>query len=215
MEANSGRFKNYEEHLIFESMNEPRQKGTNFEWNGGNREGWDVVNRLNAAFVKTIRSSGGNNPLRHLMIPPYAATSSINAWNDFILPEDDKIIVSIHAYTPYNFALNTSGTSKWSIENASDTGEIDYLMDHINQYFLSKGIPVIIGEFGAMNKDNTNDRAAWAQYYVSKAAGYGIPCIWWDNGAFTGSGELFGLLDRRNLIWHTPEVVEALMKGLK
>jgi len=209
------RFENYDEHLIFEGLNEPRQKGTSFEWNGGNQEGWEVVNQLNAAFIETIRNAGGNNPLRHLMIPPYAATSSTNAWSGFIVPKDDKIIVSIHAYTPYNFALNKTGTSEWSTDNSNDTREIDNLMNSIDQNFISKGIPVILGEFGAMNKDNTNSRVAWAEYYIKKAKEKGIPCIWWDNGAFAGSGELFGLLDRRGLTWKYPEVVDALMQGLK
>jgi endoglucanase len=66
-----------------------------------------------------------------------------------------------------------------------------------------------------MNKDNLTSRVAWAEYYINKAHEKGIPCIWWDNGAFAGSGELFGLLDRRNLTWKYPEVVDALMKGLE
>jgi endoglucanase len=209
------RFENYDEHLIFEGLNEPRQKGTSFEWNGGNEEGWEVINHFNAAFVETIRNAGVNNPQRHLMIPPYAATSNTKAWSSFTVPEDDKIIVSIHAYTPYNFALNKTGTSEWSVTNANDTREIDSLMNSIDQRFISKGIPVIIGEFGAMEKSNLESRVAWAKYYITKGAEKGIPCIWWDNGAFTGNGELFGLLDRRALAWKSPEVVDALMRGLQ
>lgn len=209
-------FQNYDEHLIFEGLNEPRQKGTSFEWNGGNQEGWDVVNKLNAAFVETIRKAGVNNPKRILMIPPYAANSSQVAWNSFEVPKDDKIIVSIHAYTPYNFALNKSGTDQWNASNASDTGEIDNLMKNINEKFISQGIPVILGEFGAMDKNgNTESRVAWAEYYVKKAKEVGIPCIWWDNAAFLGSGELFGLLDRYTATWKHQEVVDALMKGLQ
>lgn len=210
------RFENYNEYLIFEGLNEPRQKGTKDEWNGGNQEGWDVVNQFNAAFVETIRNSGGNNPLRHLMIPPYGANAGKRAWSNFTIPEDNKIIVSIHAYTPYNFALNKTGTAEWSSTNKGDTNEIDNLMSSIYDYFVSKNIPVIIGEFGSMNKDdNVAARADWSEYYISKAAEKGIPCIWWDNGAFQGSGELFGLIDRYSLAWKYPEVVDALMKGLE
>ncbi len=209
-------FAGYDEHLIFEGMNEPRMKGTQFEWTGGNEEGRDVVNLLNADFVETIRNSGGNNAKRHLMIPTYAASSDPRTWNDFVIPEDDKLIISIHAYTPYNFALNKSGTSVWSLDNANDTREIDYLMENLYNNFVSQGHPVIIGEFGAMDKNNNlESRAAWSEYYVKKAKEKGIPCIWWDNGAFFGGGELFGLLDRRQLSWKYPEVVNALMKGLE
>lgn len=209
------RFKNYDEHLIFEGLNEPRQKGTADEWNGGNREGQEVVNRFNAAFVRTIRNSRGNNPLRHLMIPPYAATSSTNAWDNFVIPWDNKIIVSIHAYTPYDFALNISGTSDWRLDNSADTGAITYLMDSIHRYFISKGHPVIIGEFGAMNKNNLRQRTNWANFYVKTAKAKGIPCIWWDNGIINGDGELFGLLDRTNCTFYYPDLVNAMMRGIQ
>ncbi len=207
------RFENYDEYLIFEGMNEPRVKGGTNEWSGGLPEQREVLDQLNAAFVETIRSTGGNNPLRHLMIPTYAASSHMNAL-DLVVPEDDKIIISIHAYTPYDFALNTAGTSEWSLDNARDTGEIDHLMNNLYNTFLKKDIPVIIGEFGAIHKNNKEIRVAWAEYYIKRAAEKGIPCIWWDNGGLLGGGEVFGLLDRRNLTWKYPEVVEALMRGL-
>lgn len=209
------RFENYDEHLIFEGMNEPRMTGTPYEWTGGNEEARDVINKLNQSFVDTIRNSGANNPYRHLMIPTYAASSDPNVWKDFVIPEDDKLIISIHAYTPYHFALNKSGTSEWSIENKNDTIEIDNLMDNLFNTFISKGHPVIIGEFGSMDKNNLSNRVMWAKYYVQKASEKGIPCIWWDNGAFSGSGELFGLLDRRKGVWVYPEIVEALIDGIK
>ena len=57
-------FKDYGRRLIFEGMNEPRWRNTNFEWNGGNSEGRSVVNKLNADFVKAVRSTGGNNKYR-------------------------------------------------------------------------------------------------------------------------------------------------------
>lgn len=206
------RFQDYDEHLIFEGMNEPRKTGTDVEWTGGDQEGWEVVNDLNTVFVQTIRESGGNNPYRVLMISGYAA----NCWEGIKhieVPEDNKIIISVHAYEPYDFALNVQGRSTWD----NDTGNIDYIMDSLDTLFISRGIPVIIGEFGAMHKNGENneeERAAWAEYYVGAAAEKGIPCIWWDNGAFAGSGELFGLIDRRNYEWKYPLVVKGLMNGV-
>lgn len=214
------RFKNYDEHLIFEGMNEPRKKGTPVEWTGGDDEGRDVVNQLNMAFVETVRNSGGNNKLRHLMIPTYGASSTPNAMQALQMPEnDDKIIVSVHAYVPYDFALNTSGTAKWSIDNPSDTQAIDNVFRDIDNNFLSKGIPVIIGEFGSMNKfdtetetgDNREARVECGKYYMSKAKEYGVPCVWWDNNAFVGNGENFGLMERDIIPgWRFPDIVEAI-----
>ena len=209
------RFKDYDEHLIFEAMNEPRMVGTSVEWTGGNAEAHDVINQLNAAFVDMMRkSTNGNNPYRHLMLPTYAASSGSSVLNNFVIPEDNKVIVSVHAYTPYNFALNKSGTSSFDSSNLADTKDIISLFESLDHHFIQKGVPVILGEFGAMNKDNLEDRIDWAEFYVKTATSVGIPCIWWDNGAFTGDGENFGLLDRRELVWVYPEIVDALLKGL-
>jgi endoglucanase len=126
----------------------------------------------------------------------------------------NKIIVSIHAYSPYNFALNKdSSINTWNVNNENDTRDITGAVDRAYNLFVSKGIPVIIGEFGAMNKNNIADRARWAEFYVSYAKNKGIPCVWWDNGAVSGSGELFGLLNRKTNKFSYPEIVEALMRG--
>lgn len=204
------RFSGYDEHLLFEGMNEPRMVGTSKEWTGGDAESRDVINQLNAAFVETIRKSGDNNPKRHLLIPTYAASSTMQTINDFIVPEDDRIIISVHAYTPYNFALNAKGT--FEFDPAKDGAEIDALMQLIKDYYHGRNYPAIIGEFGARNKYNTDDRCEWASYYVSAATKNNIRCIWWDNGAFT-SGEAFGLLKRSTLTWEYPEIVEAMMQA--
>lgn len=202
-------FADYDEHLIFEGQNEPRKIGTSQEWNGGDQEGWDVVNRLNQVFIDTVRQSGGSNPYRMLMIPGYAA----NCWEGIKhieVPEDDnRIIVSVHAYEPYDFALNMQGRSEWN----QDTSAIDTIMGNLKTMFLDKGIPVIIGEFAAMNRDNEEERAEWAMYYVSKAREIGVPCVWWDNGFFEGDGERLGLFDRKTYECVYPMVLEALQKA--
>lgn len=206
------RFQDYDEHLIFEGMNEPRKIGAAVEWTGGDQEGWDVVNSLNETFVKTIRESDGNNPYRILLVTGYAA----NGWEGIRhlkVPEDNKVAVSVHAYEPYEFALNLQGRGNWN----HDTANIDMIMNSLYTLFLSKGIPVVMGEFGALTKKaegNEQDRAEFAEYYVNAAAKKGIPCLWWDNGAFYGSGELFGLIDRKTYEWKYPSIVDGMMKGI-
>ena len=212
----AARFEGYDEHLIFEGMNEPRLKGTPMEWNGGNQEAREVINQLNAAFVETVRASGGNNEKRHLMIPTYAASTMDSVLNDFVIPNDDKVIVSVHAYLPYTFALadNASGTSDWSADNFADTKDIDSLIANLKERYIDNGQAVIIGEYGTRNRNfNTEPRAECARYYVSKATEAGIPCIWWDNNAFTGNGENFGLFNRTSFEWRFPEIVSAIMES--
>ncbi|OUM68196.1 glycoside hydrolase family 5 protein [Piromyces sp. E2] len=206
-------FIGYDEHLIFEGLNEPRKVGTDLEWNGGDKEGCNAVNEMNAEFIKTVRATGGNNILRHLMIPTYGATINGEALKNFIFPSgDDKLIVSLHAYTPYNFALNTGVGATDKFDSTSD---IDSLMKTIKTSFINKNIPVILGEFGAMNRDNESERARWAKYYVKQATAIGVPCVIWDNGLFEGDGELFGVIDRSSLDVTYPAFLKGLMIGLE
>lgn len=202
-------FAEYDEHLIFEGQNEPRKVGTSLEWNGGDAEGWEVVNALNQVFIDTVRGCGGSHEYRVLMIPGYAANSTVGIKHLEIPEGDNKIIASVHAYEPYDFALNLSGRSEWN----HDTYAIDKLMKDLQNLFLDQGIPVIIGEFAAMNRDNEEERTQWATYYVSAAREKGIPCIWWDNGLFEGDGERLGLFDRRTYECVYSSILEAMMKA--
>lgn len=207
-------FGGYDEHLIFEGMNEPRLKNHPSEWTGGDADAREVINNLNAAFVNTVRETGGNNSLRHLMVPTYAASTLDTVLDDFIIPDDDKVIVSVHAYLPYSFALADNGTTDWSIDNPSDTQEIDELFAKLKERFVDNGQAVIIGEFGSRNRFNTAERAACASYYLTMAAENGIPCIWWDNNAFVGNGENFGLFDRKTFEWRYPDIMTAMMEAV-
>ncbi len=208
------RFKGYDERLIFEGMNEPRWVGTSEEWNGGNDEGRSVVNYLDQVFVDTVRATGGNNEYRFLMVCPYGANSGEGALAALQIPNDpaERIIVSTHAYTPYSFALQKDGSDKWMADRPNSTRDIDTLAEVLDKLFISKGIPVIIGETGAMNKDNEEFRADWAEYFISTFKKLGVPCFIWDNGAFT-SGETFGLFDRYTYEVKYPELVKAFMTG--
>lgn len=208
------RFADYDEHIIFEGMNEPRKSGTAVEWTGGDQEGWDVVNALNKVFVETVRSTGGNNEKRCLMLPGYAANCTIGIRHLEIPENDNHIIASVHAYEPVDFALLVEGRGLWN----RDTAVIDRLVTDLEEIFLSKDIPVIIGECGAMCKaveGNEASRAEWAEYFFKSMKKIGVPCVWWDNGYFEGKGELFGMIDRRTLEWRFPLVLEGIRKGLR
>lgn len=186
-------FQDYDERLIFEGMNEPR---VGDDWNG-NTTTQDVVNRLGLDFVETIRGLDGYNKTRFLMVPCYAATSNSNVWKKYEFPDDERVILSIHAYLPYDFALNTEGIDTWSAEDPNSTRDIDNLFKNISDVLLKEGRAAVIGEYGCMAKNNNlQDRIDCTAYFVQKAAFYRVPVIWWDNNAFT-SGETFGLI-RRN-----------------
>lgn len=209
----ANRFESYGERLIFEGMNEPRWKNTNYEWNGGNAEGRRVVNAYNEYFVETVRATGGNNRYRALMIPTYAASSS--GLDGFTVPQDKSLIVSVHAYSPYNFAMNPSGTTKFDPNNTSDTQELTWLAGTLYDRFISKGTGVIIGECGAVNKNNYSDRVNWAGYFPKLFKSKGIPVFLWDNNAYGSGNETFGQLHRDTLVWEYPEYIKAFVKAAK
>ena len=218
----AARFADYDEHLIFESMNEPRQVGTDHEWNydvsnPACREAADCINRLNQIFVDTVRASGGKNAERYLMVPGYDASPAGALSDEFALPKDsaeNRLIVSVHAYTPYPFALDAAGTNEFSLTlNGPQVREIVTFMNRLYDRYIKQGIPVVIGEFGARNKQNNlQARVDFAAQYIALASARGIPCLWWDNAATRGSGECFGLLDRTSCEFHFPEIVDALMR---
>jgi endoglucanase len=204
-------FQNYNEKLIFEGLNEPRTKGSSAEWNGGTAEERTNLNEHYKVFVETVRSCGGNNDKRFLVLNTYGASGLASAMNDLTIPADtaqNKIIVSYHAYEPYNFALNKdSKVNTWSQSNSSDTSPITERIDRAYSLFVSNGIPVIIGEFGALDKRNEPARAAWVEYYVKSAAQKGIKCFWWDDG-----GD-FKLFNRNNNTFYYPQIKDGLMRG--
>ncbi len=218
------RFGDYGEELIFECMNEPRMVGHRNEWWIDNsadcKDAVECINKINQAFVDTVRAAGGKNASRYLMCPGYAASpdGALNA--GFKLPDDSKaeaqnrIILSVHAYTPYGFALEYPGVSQWSSADKGDMADMTGFMDRLYNKYVSKGIPVIIGEFGARDKNgNTAARADFAGTYIAEAKKRGIVCFWWDNNATEGDGELFGILDRAKCQWSYPDIVEAMMKS--
>lgn len=211
-------FADYDQHLIFEGMNEPRMAGTSKEWSP-NDEGNAAVNYLDDLFVQTVRNSHkGHNDERCLMIPGYCASTSKSGLSAIEIPivdgkQAENIIVSIHAYTPYNFCLSDV-MKDFDPESSACVSDMNSICNNVNKLFLSKGIPVVMGETGATNKDNTEAREKWATAISTRFASYGIPLIIWDNGSKGNSGgECHAWLNRNDGSMYYPTIVKALMDG--
>ena len=211
-------FEPYGDHLLFEGLNEPRIEGGANEWNGGTKDGRAALNVLNKTFVDTVRATGGNNSKRALLITTFAAAVVTSTVKALEVPDDDRVLVSLHAYTPYNFTYHP--LSEWEVYDFTDQvgNDIDSLFNTIDEYFISKDIPVIITEYGSQSKSRpvTDERIddqniLWVKHYLNRAKESGIPCVWWDNNCYYGSGERFGIFDRRNMKWYVPDLVEAIM----
>ncbi len=212
------RFKNYDERLILESMGEPRTPGTENEWSGGTAAERKVLNKYHKVFVDTVRATGGNNENRCLIIPTYAAKLNAEALNDIEIPNNDnKVIVAVHAYDPWDFSCGYVEMKDVKKFDDRVKSSVDDLMNTLNDCIVNKDIPIILDEFGADNKGNTSDRAKYAKYYVSSAKKLGIPCFWWENGQNYLPEEGFGtgLMNRQTYEWYFPELTEAIVEAAK
>ena len=211
-------FADYDQHLIFEALNEPRQTGigSDIEWGSGDDNSRAYINTLNGIFVETVRNQGTvENAERLLMLPGYCADSDYEALSAIEVPEnDDNIAFSVHAYKPYFFCGDPefdNHTFPGESPYGADYGEqLTELFAELEKTIEERGIPIIIGEFGASDFNNTEARQAWAESYLSKAKALGIPCVLWDNNkAESDSGDAFGCLYRLTNTWY-PSAVPML-----
>lgn len=214
-------FRDYDHHLIFEGMNEPRTyNDNNNQWWTNNYTYLNNINQLNKTFVETVRSTGGSNSTRMLMLPDYAASSSSDlmaAWQN--LSGDKNIIVSVHAYSPYDFAMGAYHGRQFT---DSDKSSLDGLFNSIDSLFLSNGYSVCIGEFGASDWNNQSARVQWAEYYAGKVtelrnkySDASISAVLWDNnGVGSDDSEYYYYLNRDDFTWYSQNepVVSALVK---
>ena len=194
------RFKDYGDSLLFETMNEPRVVGHSQEWTGGTTEHREVINAYNLAAVNAIRQTGGNNSKRFIMIPQVGANPASAIENMVIPNNDDKIIISVHRYHPYNFCQNDNGTDQWG--TTAEKADLESGIKALNQKFVSKGQAVILGEWGAKDKGNYAERV---NYYKA----YSDICKKWDVGNICW----MYTLDRKSLKWQQPLIEEAILQA--
>lgn len=216
-------FASYDEKLIFEVLNEPRTVGESTEWYIADSNSSTAITLNNIitdyenTCISAIRRVSGNEN-RFIMVPPYAASGTMTTTlNTYTLPTDtatDKLILSTHAYSPYNFAMGNSDSTFDSEDEASLTS----IFNLLNTKYISQGIGVVMGEASASNKDNTAERIKWVQSYFAKAKAIEIPVILWDNMVYTADGsngtydgEHHGWLNRNACKWYFPTIIQAMM----
>lgn len=228
-------FSNYNEHLIFESMNEE------FDGSYGapNRTYYSNINALNQTFVDTVRKTGGNNASRWLLIPGWNTNIDYTAGNyGFQLPSDryrsssvpsseKRIMISVHYYSPWDFCGEESGNiTQWgntatNSSKKSTWGQEDFLNSQLQSMynrFVKNGYPVVIGEYGSIDKSNfdssnNNYRAIFAKKVCQTAKKYGAVPVYWDNGYNGQYG--FGLFNRYNNAVTQQGIINAIMSAMR
>lgn len=222
-------FKDYDQHLIFEIMNEPRLVGSSYEWyfdvDNPTKEvisALNVLNKFNQIGVDEIRNNGSDeNKDRVIMCPGYAACYEGCMSPLFELPTDetpDRLALSLHAYRPFDLCLG--GLSKWKDSYKKDIE--DYFLPIYNKFIVEKNVPVIIGEescsarFSANEYTNQEDRLNWVEAYYGVTKKFGMPAILWDNNVFENNGgEAHGHLNRKTLKWYDQAFINKIMEVLE
>lgn len=227
------RFKNYDEHLLFESMNE--------EFDGSysepNKEYYQNINDYNQIFVDTVRKTGDNNTKRWLIIPGWNTNIDYTTGDyGFKLPtdqyrdksidkEEQRIMISVHYYSPWDFCGGENCViTQWGNEaddpsKTSTTCDETYMKNQLNLMkttFADKGYPVFIGEYGSIDKtsyDSENEyyRAYFARKLCQLSRKNGCIPMYWDNGYNGVHG--FGLFDRTTCEITQPVIIDAIMEG--
>lgn len=231
------KFKDYGDWLIFEPMNEIQDGGwcwsADFRTDAGAQAQFDILNEWNKIFVDKVRGTGGKNTGRYLVIPSYAASFECaypggkikdhpvkNIGDMFKVPVDaqNKIIISFHYYRPDNIGLQGTN-SKWGSD--SDKKAVEAAFEPFMTHYVKKGIPVIIGECGAVQQSSDEGnkvRKKYIAHIYAAARKYGLVPIYWDNGGITGGGEKFGLVNRNTGKPNSDDsrgIIEAMMNAVK
>lgn len=201
-----GNFKDYGDYLMFESLNE--EGCWNDVWNrysgtDGKAEAYALLNEINQRFVDLVRSSGGNNNERHLLIAGYAADVELTCDPLFKMPDDKKnrCAVSVHYYTPPTFCILEEdadwGRVRTSWGSQADVAEMVRYMDMLKENFIDKDIPVIIGEYGVWTENKSQQTVRNFIASVCKAAySRGICPVLWDIADVFYSRTKFKMIDR-------------------
>ena len=160
----ANRFQEYSDRLIFESANEELgtrlnstddYKGSGYYAKDDLDSLYKLTNEINQTFVDIVRSTGGNNARRFLLIAGYDTDISKTCDLRYKMPTDtidSHLMVSIHYYSPATYCIADNPKNSWGYDASWGTDEdIKALQGELSQMrisFVNKGYPVIIGEYG-------------------------------------------------------------------
>ncbi len=204
-------FKDYDQKLVFEGFNELM----NGDYNAAPTDAQIAnITALNNAFVDAVRKAGGSNTDRVLIVAGYNTNIGYTV-DKFEKPNDtatDRLMLSVHYYDPYDFALNENGTGSWN-----DTASMKTAIDNICECASLFNMPVFIGEYGPIDKSNTTARAEYCYYlnkYAASNADAEVVLAYWDNGVIDPANKGSGLFDRTtNTITATGTTLVSYIKA--
>ena len=219
-------FRDYNDHLLFAGSNEVMVNG---DYSAPTKEYYTVQNSFNQTFVSSVRSTGGRNVYRYLLVQGFNTNIDYTI-SFFAIPVDtikNRLMVEVHYYDPYDFTINASSSIiEWG-NNAPDASKTetwanesytDGQFQKMKTKFVNNNYAVILGEYGAMARLNLGTalnaiHAKYRQYYMKyvthSIVGHGLVPFYWDSGS-TGDNAS-GLFNRSTGAQAYPEIIEAII----
>lgn len=227
----ASRLRNFDEHLLFASANEP---------NVDDATQMAVLNSYHQTFIDAVRSTGGRNYYRTLVVQ--GPSTDITKTNHLMhtLPTDptsDRMMVEVHYYTPWNFCgmeedanwgnmffywgegyYSETDTTHNATYGTEETVDANFAL--MKSQFVDQGIPVILGEYAAIRRSSLTGEdlelhlasRAYYYYYVTKQAkANGILPFYWDNGYSGNNGS--GIFNRHSNTVSDQQALDALVQG--
>ena len=206
-------FANYDYRLAFAGTNEIHLRDN---WGKPEAENLAVQNSYNQTFVDVVRTTGGNNAQRHLIVQTYVCNPDFGLYNgDFIVPKDledngnDYMSVEFHYYTPWDYAGECkyyywgAPYKQYGEASPSDEKTMRDFLDRVVLTWASQGLGLVMGEWGVTdhykgsNADIQHQNMAYyGRFLTTEARKRGISTFIWDNNQFGCGPEKFGIFDR-------------------
>ena len=205
-------FKDYDDRLLFSPFNELRNSCG--DWTISNGIVLEKMNYLYQVFVDTIRSTGGNNKWRNLILTTYAASVNNDILNSFKIPNDstfNHLLVECHVYHPVNFTFNeinlgnTDFVYEWG--SKKDKSSLNDIFNMISKFMKRTKLPVIIGEFGVADRNSISEMNEYYKYYRKQTKKKNIGILVFDDS------HDFVIIDRKTKEFLNKDIVNVLTSG--
>ncbi|MHC3474467.1 cellulase family glycosylhydrolase [Streptomyces sp. 7R007] len=190
--------------LLFESVNEPQFN------NATDTQKSELLNELNTSFHGIVRSSGGGNANRLLVLPTLGTTPSQDLMDDLAGTmsslHDGNLVATVHYYGYWPFSVNIAGGTTYDATSQKDMADA---FTRMHDTFVAKGISVYLGEYGLLSyPDYTHtdsvERGEALKYFEDlghQARCNGVTTALWDAGSF---------LNRTTLQWRDPGMMDLI-----
>ncbi len=151
--------------------------------------------RLNALYAKTIPVIRASNPKRKIILGGNS-WNSIEAladvrWPLYLGKKDANLVATFHDYGPHKFTHQGAEWMepkmpmgrRWGTQ--ADVADLKLTYQLANDFKARTGLPVLVGEFGVIDKVSLSERMAWTKTRRKTMEAHGMSwCIWDFSGAF-------------------------------